>query len=393
MSKITLNDVTNIDALSVINDNFDRIEQELQNKVLYRDNPAGEPNVMENSIDMNGFDILNAGQVFSAEGRWATIDELEEIEANVNTMKNTAELARDQSIVYAADAQFASIEVQTLYDSFDDRYLGVKTSDPAVDNDGSPLSTGVMYFRSSGTPIMRVFNGGTWQDVGSITTTTTTSIDPVLWASQLEAETATSETKVMNPKRVSDAINKLVKEGFTTTGAITLPGNASSALHAVPKQQLDAAISAISAVPSGSVTAFAGSSVPAGWLECDGSAVSRTTYAALFAAVGTTYGVGDGSTTFNLPQLRGEFIRGWDNGRGIDSGRARGSAQLDAFQGHEHRFYDIKNGGGGGYNGAGAIDWTRTTYEVVKKSDTFGEPRIAPETRPRNIAMYYIIKT
>jgi len=393
MSKITLNDVTNIDALSVINDNFDKIEQELQNKVLYRDNPVGEPNVMENSIDMNGFDILNAGQVFSAEGRWATIDELEAIEANVNTMKNTTELARDQSIVYAADAQFASIEVQTLYDSFDDRYLGVKTSDPAVDNDGSPLSTGVMYFRSSGTPIMRVFNGGAWQDVGSITTTTTTSIDPVLWASQLEAETATSETKVMNPKRVSDAINKLVKEGFTTTGAITLPGNASTALQAVPKQQLDAAIASISAVPSGSVTAFAGSSVPAGWLECDGSAVSRTTYAALFAAVGTTYGAGDGSTTFNLPQLRGEFIRGWDNGRGIDSGRARGSAQLDAFQGHEHKFYDIKNGGGGGYNGAGSNDWTRTTYEIVKKSDTFGEPRIAPETRPRNIAMYYIIKT
>jgi len=60
---------------------------------------------------------------------------------------------------------------------------------------------------------------------------------------------------------------------------------------------------------------------PDGWRACSGQAVSRTTYAALFAAIGTEYGVGDGSTTFDLPDLRGEFLRGWDNGRGVDSGR------------------------------------------------------------------------
>jgi microcystin-dependent protein len=60
-------------------------------------------------------------------------------------------------------------------------------------------------------------------------------------------------------------------------------------------------------VPTGSVTAFAGSTVPLGYLVSDGSAVNRTTYAALFAAIGTTYGSGDGSTTFNLPDLRGHF--------------------------------------------------------------------------------------
>ena len=63
-------------------------------------------------------------------------------------------------------------------------------------------------------------------------------------------------------------------------------------------------------LPSGSVIDYAGTSAPNGWLVCDGSAVSRTTYAALFAAIGTTWGVGDGSTTFNLPDLRNRFTRG-----------------------------------------------------------------------------------
>lgn len=63
-------------------------------------------------------------------------------------------------------------------------------------------------------------------------------------------------------------------------------------------------------IPSGSLQAFAGASAPNGWLLCDGSAVSRTVYAALFANISTLWGVGDGSTTFNLPDLRGAFVRG-----------------------------------------------------------------------------------
>ena len=80
-------------------------------------------------------------------------------------------------------------------------------------------------------------------------------------------------------------------------------------------------------VPSGAVADFAMSTAPTGWLKANGAAVSRTTYATLFSAIGTTFGVGDGSTTFNLPDLRGYFSRNWDDGRGIDSGRAFGSLQ------------------------------------------------------------------
>lgn len=232
MSKITLNDVTNIGSLSVINSNFDKIEQELQNKVLYRNNPTGEPNTVERDIDMNGNSLLNVGKVYSANGRWATIDEVEDIKDEVAANAVIVEANKDIAVASATAAA-------TSYDNFDDRYLGQKTADPSVDNDGGLLLTGALYFRTSGTPIMRVYNGTTWQDVGSITTTTTNLIDSSLYSSQAEAEAGVNNTKVMTPLRVKNAIDKQVKEGFTSTGPIVLPGDASTALQAAPKQQVE----------------------------------------------------------------------------------------------------------------------------------------------------------
>ncbi|WP_414813071.1 tail fiber protein [Pseudomonas avellanae] len=86
----------------------------------------------------------------------------------------------------------------------------------------------------------------------------------------------------------------------------------------------------------GTVFYTAGSSAPRGALKANGAAVSRTTYAALFAVIGTDYGAGDGSSTFNLPDQRGEFIRGWDDGRGVDASRVRGSAQGGQISSHSH---------------------------------------------------------
>lgn len=78
----------------------------------------------------------------------------------------------------------------------------------------------------------------------------------------------------------------------------------------------------------GFIKPFAGNTVPDGYLYCDGSAVSRTTYSELFAAIGTIYGAGDGSTTFNVPDLRGYFLRG-DGGT---NSAALGTAQGDAIR-------------------------------------------------------------
>lgn len=79
--------------------------------------------------------------------------------------------------------------------------------------------------------------------------------------------------------------------------------------------------SAVGALPAGAVIPYAGSAAPAGWLLCGGQAVSRSDYAALFAIIGTTYGAGNGSTTFNLPDLRGRVVAGEDDMGGTAANR------------------------------------------------------------------------
>lgn len=207
MSKISLNDVTNINSVSTINENFTKIEQELQNKVLYRDNPVDEPNEVKSDIDFNGFDLLNVGVVHTASGEtWASSAEifairdaveLDRIEVAAN--KDTVIAARDTTITNANN-------VASLYDQFDDRYLGAKASDPTLDNDGNTLVTGALYFNTSDPKQMKVYNGSAWQAVATFNTTTTTSIDGSLYANQTEAEQGINNTKVLTPLRTAQAI-------------------------------------------------------------------------------------------------------------------------------------------------------------------------------------------
>jgi microcystin-dependent protein len=89
-------------------------------------------------------------------------------------------------------------------------------------------------------------------------------------------------------------------------------------------------------IPTGALICSAFSTAPSGFFYCNGQAVSRTTYSVLFGRIGTTFGVGDGSTTFNVPDFRGEFIRGWDDARGVDSGRTFGSFQATSYLNHGH---------------------------------------------------------
>lgn len=87
-------------------------------------------------------------------------------------------------------------------------------------------------------------------------------------------------------------------------------------------------------IPIGSVTAYTGASAPTGWLVCDGSAISRTTYAGLFAVCGTTYGAGDGSTTFNVPNMVDRFVKG--AGTGVARGTVGGSNTISSTQMPSH---------------------------------------------------------
>jgi len=162
-------------------------------------------------------------------------------------------------------------------------------------------------------------------------------------------------------------------------------------------------ISSGALVPTGSVFAMATSTVPSGYLECNGAAVSRTTYADLFASIGTTWGNGDGTTTFNLPQLRGEFIRGWDNGRGVDSGRAFGSSQSEMIGPHNHSITDpghfhqvninVYQQGSGPNASTDMANRAGNTQSSTSTTGITINNNSGTENRPRNVAMMYVIKT
>jgi len=153
-------------------------------------------------------------------------------------------------------------------------------------------------------------------------------------------------------------------------------------------------------MPSGSIIMYGVASAPTGWLICDGTAVSRTTYAALFAAIGTTFGAGNGTTTFNLPNMGGQFARGWASGQTVDSGRTFGTTQLDAFQGHFHSppfgqtsYVTYVSGASSANATTGGGNYALSSSTGAPLTDgSNGTPRTAVETRPTNVALTYLIK-
>lgn len=150
------------------------------------------------------------------------------------------------------------------------------------------------------------------------------------------------------------------------------------------KSEVDAMLT--SGIPAGTILAFAGPTAPDGYLVCNGAHIQRNVYTDLFAAIGTTFGAGDGSTTFALPDLRGEFIRGLDLGRGIDPSRVLGSYQnptgihQEVLNAHYIRHVDDEYGSAtfteSGFSTAASGTWPSKIIRV----------------RPRNIALLYIIK-
>ncbi|HRY30420.1 MAG TPA: tail fiber protein [Elusimicrobiota bacterium] len=156
-------------------------------------------------------------------------------------------------------------------------------------------------------------------------------------------------------------------------------------------------------MPVGSIVAYAGNAAPAGWRLCDGAAVSRTTYATLFTAIGTSYGGGDGSTTFNLPDLRGRVAVGRDNMGGTTANRvtaASGMAgtTLGAAGGTETTTlslaqippHDHGSGYLGGQNlGAGAINYVCYSNGGISISQGSGQ---AHQNMPPSLIVNHIIK-
>tara|TARA_R110000737_G_scaffold253838_1_gene263173 strand:+ start:518 stop:1336 length:819 start_codon:yes stop_codon:yes gene_type:complete len=167
--------------------------------------------------------------------------------------------------------------------------------------------------------------------------------------------------------------------------------NLTGALPAIDGSALTGIVSA----PTGSVIYSAANAAPTGFIKANGASISRTTYADLFAAIGTTYGAGDGSTTFLVPDLRSEFLRGWDDSRGVDVGRVFGSTQADQMEQHNHRESNPTIRQGYGFGG-GALVGRSPADTIIGYLSTYigdrGGTSNSSENRPRNIALLACIK-
>lgn len=153
---------------------------------------------------------------------------------------------------------------------------------------------------------------------------------------------------------------------------------------------------------AGAVMYFARTAPPAGWLKANGATVSRALYPELFAAIGTVFGAGDGATTFGLPDLRGEFLRGLDEARGVDPDRVLGSSQASAAPNITGQVRGSVEEAGS--SAAGAFDLLKTNTTGASTGGqswgfTFDASRSSPvyqdvaEVRPRSVAMLACIKT
>lgn len=182
-------------------------------------------------------------------------------------------------------------------------------------------------------------------------------------------------------------------------------GGSTQTVEAVSDIAEQAAIAAVPPPPSGAIFPFAGTSAPTGYLICDGSAVSRTTYSDLFTAIGTTWGTGDGSTTFNLPDLRAAVLRGagshgtetMANGSAYDGGSV-GTYGDDKMQGHWHQSKFNESGSGANFdapNGNITTQPANTSNEAVQVPVTDGvngTPRTGAETKPFTATVLFVIK-
>jgi len=173
----------------------------------------------------------------------------------------------------------------------------------------------------------------------------------------------------------------------------------------------------IQLIPTGLIFMVAAPVTPAGCLYCNGQAVSRAQFAGLFSVIGGYWGSGDGHSTFNLPDYRGVFPRGWDDGRGVDGGRSFASLQWSQNLAHSHTFSGQTSSGGGhnhqGYDsrssmpGAGqflvsssgedgpmhAVGTTGWAGEHVHTFSGGTSGNGGSEARPTNAACYFVIKT
>ena len=228
-------------------------------------------------------------------------------------------------------------------------------------------------------------------------------------------EITSSANMTVNTSTGAVTAKAITGTSITASGGGTITGNhvgdgaqltalagANITAGTVPSAALVAAVQQ-ALCPPGTVVAYMGTTAPAGWLLCNGASVSRSTYASLYAVIGNASGSAD-ANSFNVPDFRGRFLRGWDNAIGRDPDRASrtamatggnagdaiGSIQTDAIQSHTHAYNTPTTANRDG--GTGATYSNREGAVASTTGAVSAGARTSNETRPINAYVNYIIK-
>lgn len=329
-----------------------------------------------------------------ANNKWVLIADYAAFLLNAEDAKNEAEAS-------AAIAETARDETLAALDTFDDLFLGAKSADPSVDNDGGVLQTGALYFNVVNSS-MRVWTGTSWVDAiggtalpvfvytasggetsvsgvddngdvlsyvvgkfqlyinGINETRNVTAVDgvsitgiPALSASDV-VEIYSFQSVAVLEDIVTHSVSVPTKDDFLLfqdtsennvdrrnkiENVLLVNGVRSQATQATPslndivlfgdesdndatkRATLQQILALAGGTPIGTMTAYAGSAAPTGYVLCAGQELNRTAFAGLYAVIGTTYGSGDGVETFNVPDLRGRVVAGKDNMGGVSADR------------------------------------------------------------------------
>ena len=254
--------------------------------------------------------------------------------AHPNAGTTSSQVSTISHVADAVTTLNASIALKANINS--PQFTGIPTCDstpPRTTNNTRIATTGHVYsvVDYSATQLTTAYQTYTTDAVAALSST----VNGLLALKASLASPALTGTPRSTTPTVNDNSDRIATTAYTVTALAAL------------KSTIDGAISGINdlinqtrPVPTASVFYIATTTVPNGFLEANGSAVSRATYAALWQALGSP-NTGNGSTTFNLPDLRGEFIRGWDHGRGLDSSRALNTIQIESMGPHTHDFYDV----------------------------------------------------
>lgn len=335
---------------------------------------------------------------FGSQNIWGTI-----LNSDLNSI-DTAIWAASNGTTIAVNTQSASANI-TLTNPLDN------FQDITMTATGKNLILPAMNVATSLVPggSLQVFNAGS-DAFGIVAQDTSTSVVSSLGPGQTAVLTLLSGATAngtFSPSVPLNGLNNLSDVSSPSTSLNNLlPSQASAAGQFLSSDGTNASWGSPQSVLSGTMVIWSTSTAPSGYLECDGSAISRTTYATLFGAIGTVWGSGDGTTTFNIPDMRGYFPRGWAHGGSIDSGRTFATTQADAFDshthtavvtdpGHLHAINALQGIGGGGqvvsdgdHNPVSVNTNSASTGITVTNSSTGGT-----ETRPVNVAIMFIIKT